>query len=251
MLFRSHGFTLGELLIVVAIIGVLVSISIPVFSGRIEEAKRVTCLAERRTLKSEVLTAFLSGEYDSCKEAFDSLYKKEGTGCPQEGEYTAVYSNDLLVDIICSKHQSDDELNNNGTVNFMDDFYDAYSYALNGNVIKGGDSYREYFNDTVFKNRTVTFPSDVNTYSFSFNSNYSGDCGLFFANTYTDWHYKQYAQYIYNPTDKTWYHYAKEEGYSTGTLVNNKDAYSQFVAGLSSSSDWTAISGSPEIKTVS
>ena len=36
---RNNGFTLAELLIVVAIIGVLVAISMPVFAGHLEKSQ--------------------------------------------------------------------------------------------------------------------------------------------------------------------------------------------------------------------
>lgn len=45
----KKGFTLGELLIVVAIIGVLVSISIPVFMNQLKKARLATNEANART----------------------------------------------------------------------------------------------------------------------------------------------------------------------------------------------------------
>ncbi len=51
----KDGFTLGELLIVVAIIGVLVAISIPVFSGQLEKAREATDLANVRSAYAEVM----------------------------------------------------------------------------------------------------------------------------------------------------------------------------------------------------
>ena len=46
---NNKGFTLAELLIVVAIIGVLVGISIPIFNKQIEKAKQATDLANMRS----------------------------------------------------------------------------------------------------------------------------------------------------------------------------------------------------------
>ena len=41
---ENDGFTLAELLIVVAIIGVLVAISIPIFSSQLEKSREATDL---------------------------------------------------------------------------------------------------------------------------------------------------------------------------------------------------------------
>ena len=45
----KKGFTLAELLIVVAIIAVLVAIAVPIFSGQLEKAREATDVANIRT----------------------------------------------------------------------------------------------------------------------------------------------------------------------------------------------------------
>lgn len=54
---NSKGFTLAELLIVVAIIGVLVAISIPIFTSQLEKSREATDLANVRAAYAEVLNA--------------------------------------------------------------------------------------------------------------------------------------------------------------------------------------------------
>jgi prepilin-type N-terminal cleavage/methylation domain-containing protein len=49
---ECRGFTLAELLIVVAIIAVLVAVSIPIFNTQIKKARLATCEANRRSLKA-------------------------------------------------------------------------------------------------------------------------------------------------------------------------------------------------------
>ena len=56
---NNKGFTLAELLIVVAIIAVLVAIAIPVFGSQLEKAKEATDLANIRALYAEQVTAYL------------------------------------------------------------------------------------------------------------------------------------------------------------------------------------------------
>lgn len=52
---RRNGFTLAELLIVVAIIGVLVAVAIPVFSQQLEKSREATDLANVRAKYAEVM----------------------------------------------------------------------------------------------------------------------------------------------------------------------------------------------------
>lgn len=57
---NKKGFTLAELLVVVAIIAILVAVSIPIFSGKLNEAKKNTDLANARAAKAAAVTAYLS-----------------------------------------------------------------------------------------------------------------------------------------------------------------------------------------------
>ncbi len=50
---NKKGFTLAELLIVVAIIGVLVAISIPIFTSQLEKSREATDLANIRSAYAE------------------------------------------------------------------------------------------------------------------------------------------------------------------------------------------------------
>lgn len=58
---NNKGFTLAELLIVVAIIAALVAIMIPTFSGQIEKAREAADLANLRAAYSEASICFLNG----------------------------------------------------------------------------------------------------------------------------------------------------------------------------------------------
>ena len=57
---RNRGFTLAELLIVVAIVGVLVAISVPIFNRHLESSREAVDLSNVRSAYSEVMAAVVS-----------------------------------------------------------------------------------------------------------------------------------------------------------------------------------------------
>ena len=57
---NNKGFTLAELLIVVAIIAVLVAIAIPVFTTQLEKSREATDIANVRSAYAEVVTGYLT-----------------------------------------------------------------------------------------------------------------------------------------------------------------------------------------------
>ena len=67
----KKGFTLAELLIVVAIIGVLVGISIPIFTSQLEKSREATDVANLRAAKAAITAAYLD---DSSIAGKDFVY---------------------------------------------------------------------------------------------------------------------------------------------------------------------------------
>ena len=61
---NNKGFTLAELLIVVAIIAVLVAIAIPVFTAQLEKSREAVDLSNIRSYYAEVVPAVLTGDLD-------------------------------------------------------------------------------------------------------------------------------------------------------------------------------------------
>ena len=62
---NKKGFTLAELLIVVAIIAVLVAISIPIFTSQLEKAREATDLANIRSAYAELTAEYLTAGSDA------------------------------------------------------------------------------------------------------------------------------------------------------------------------------------------
>ena len=75
---NKKGFTLGELLIVVAIIGVLVAISIPIFTSQLEKAREATDAANIRSQYAEVMAeAITDGGDVNGKDMFGTVELKQ------------------------------------------------------------------------------------------------------------------------------------------------------------------------------
>ena len=70
---NKKGFTLAELLIVVAIIAVLVAIAIPIFTNQLEKSRESTDLANARSAYAAVMTSAAADDTTS------SLYQGDGT----------------------------------------------------------------------------------------------------------------------------------------------------------------------------
>ena len=66
---NKKGFTLAELLVVVAIIGVLVAVSIPIFTAQLRKARVATDLANERAAKAAAVAQALTDEAVSDKAA--------------------------------------------------------------------------------------------------------------------------------------------------------------------------------------
>lgn len=81
MKMNKKGFTLAELLIVIAIIAILIAIAIPVFSSQLENAKVQADHANLRSAYAIVQTINLNGGKDGAGNSISAgaTYKTDGT----------------------------------------------------------------------------------------------------------------------------------------------------------------------------
>ena len=89
---NNRGFTLAELLIVVAIIAVLVAIAIPVFTSQLEKAREATDVATIRDYYAEISVGLLDGSLNSTSghNTMTVSGNKTATATFTAGEITSV-----------------------------------------------------------------------------------------------------------------------------------------------------------------
>lgn len=69
---NKKGFTLVELMVVVAILGILVAVAVPVYNNSTSKAEAKTCAANIRTIESAITQAEVNG--DVVKTVTNSKY---------------------------------------------------------------------------------------------------------------------------------------------------------------------------------
>ena len=93
---KSKGFTVAELLIVVAIIAVLVAVSIPIFTSQLEKARKAVCESNRASIQDVYIIDRMTDDRSTNGEILEKAKKAvlgdSTTGCTVNGSvYTYVY----------------------------------------------------------------------------------------------------------------------------------------------------------------
>ena len=101
------GFTLAELLIVVAIVLVLVAIAVPVFTGALDNANRSVARADIHAVKSAAGAAYLLND-ETGTQYYEETIQNDGTmsDVAKSGETTETTEEDIL-DEIWRAHRSE------------------------------------------------------------------------------------------------------------------------------------------------
>lgn len=84
---NKKGFTLAELLIVVAIIGVLVAVSIPIFTSQLEKSREAVDEANLRDAYAQITTATLTEETDLSANNTSKITYSNGTAATGGSAY--------------------------------------------------------------------------------------------------------------------------------------------------------------------
>ena len=157
----NRGFTLAELLIVVAIIAVLVAVSIPIFTHRLEKARRTVCLNERNTMRRAAAMATLTDDIDWTKysDSAEVIAKLKDMGLIEEFECQSggtIYAEENSikagnVSFRCTYHDDgkkpgDEEENLTGTGSALKKLQDALQKAWeSSNKDKGNTVFLQEF----------------------------------------------------------------------------------------------------------
>ena len=231
---RQTGFTLVELVIVIAVLGILAGLAIPYFMEAREEAAKKECLANRTQIL-RMFHAQQASNYDGTlvgflaevvKEPNDNKYFNFVPKCADNGTYSV--SNEIVVCSIAEHNEADGSGGNSSIIdkitNDFQEFIDKYGSmteaelkALDwwpkydkGNPKQSNDGFREaYLHENGGKWPSGT---DINGQTIYFKFHLTSD-GSFLtyanasSNKYTgDW----YTKYIYDSASKKWYY--KESG---------------------------------------
>lgn len=102
---NKKGFTLAELLIVVAIVAVLVAIALPVFTAQLNKARHAVDAANIRSAYGQIAADFLTADETSRKqsEASDVLTAAKGIGTISEDATITISGTKLTVESYSKK----------------------------------------------------------------------------------------------------------------------------------------------------
>lgn len=102
---KQGGFTLVEMLTVVAIIAILIAISIPMVTGALDRARKATDAANERAAKAEMSIVYLT-DSSKCKDASGNPIVKvydavEGQIKDDLADVKTAYSKEKAGEVIC------------------------------------------------------------------------------------------------------------------------------------------------------
>lgn len=105
---KEEGFTLIEMLIVLAIIGILITLTLPVYNKTVARAQGEGCEAIKHSIRTQMEAYYLdhTNTYptgNAIAELQTAGYLKDSPKCPSGGNYTVTVTNGN-PEVTCSTH---------------------------------------------------------------------------------------------------------------------------------------------------
>lgn len=208
---RGKGFTLAEILIVVAIITALVAVGIPIFIARLTHTRETVCLSNRqsftRQMRYEMMTEGLTMERaEAIRDSYDII-------CPEDGEISIHLVPGISVAVTCSIHGGEGggtEADTASLEKYLKDFMEF----VNANHSTVGDSNDRLRSEFFEEYGHPTMVIDGVTYYIEpfYNQHGEGDRNdriWLFAKT-TSGNGNWNGSYVYNPENGQWYQAMKK-----------------------------------------
>ncbi|WP_102048414.1 competence type IV pilus major pilin ComGC [Pygmaiobacter massiliensis] len=101
---NKKGFTLVELMVVVAILGILVAVAVPVYNNATTKAETNTCAANIRTIQSALMQAQIDGQLadnDTVQKLVDNGYLQANAVCPSSKTAYKITINNKKFTVEC------------------------------------------------------------------------------------------------------------------------------------------------------
>lgn len=224
---NKKGFTLVEMIVVLAILAILMGIAVPVAFGSIENSKKTVCVANRETARRIVPQdeALRDSKYTIAE--IEKFIVDNKIICPAKGVFTVrrlrgTVGIDSVV-IGCSKHKDGVSESRGVYVDFMQFIDDNPSITSN-------DTLRQKFFEAN-GGKWPTLKVDSATYYIQPYYSQTADSELpledkvwLYASTDNGTEGKWFAPFVFNPTTEKWYSATTWDGTSQGaTAINVTD----------------------------
>lgn len=216
---ESRGFTLAELLIVVAIVAVLVAISVPIFTSRMDRTKATVCEANRKIVLRQILLEQMEDDSFTRDDA-EAILEKSDARCPASGTFSVEWE-ESFAKVNCDRHGASigggEDTDIKVSQTFTEDYRQFTVEFLKKNPTKSNNQIREAFLEK-YNGKWPTLT--VRGESYSIQPYYQGkdksrpveECVWLFARPDASAAAGWSVPYVYNIVDNKWYEATKWDG---------------------------------------
>ena len=194
-----RGFTLIELIVVIAVLAIIAMLVIPSFAGLKDSAKESVCKANRETVAREIAVKEATENRMLTQQEISNIINSHGDGlCPAGGKISVSYQSMGNYTVLCSVHSDSARLSAAETVisNFSTLDPSKYRYSINSQL------FEEYYNTF---GGWQTFTSNGTTYYAKPYYNSTAKQMTVYANYISNDSVNWMANLIYH--DGKWYGY--------------------------------------------